>query len=89
MAGWRYVLPVTRSFAAFVLSVIRLTVPDLGFLILSVFLHEILPACGKSRIRYYDCKPRPADIRTPVANVLGTWEYGTAFELMGLGYNMW
>ena len=44
MVGWRYVLPVTRSFAAFVLSVIRLTVPDLGFLILSVFLHEILPA---------------------------------------------
>ncbi|WP_418671061.1 hypothetical protein, partial [Alistipes ihumii] len=44
MAGWRYVLPVTRSSAAFVLSVIRLTVPDLEFLILSVFLHEILPA---------------------------------------------
>ena len=40
MAGWRYVLPVTRSSAAFVLSVIRLTVPDLEFLILSVFLPQ-------------------------------------------------
>ena len=45
--------------------------------------------CIRDRIRYYDCKPRPADIKTPVANVLGTWEYRTAFELMELGYNMW
>lgn len=87
-AGCRYVLPPVRRSAAFAFSVMRLTVPGLEFPILPVALRESLSGLGQELdpICGLWLQAVTGGYKTPVANELGTWKYGTAFGFAGLGY---
>lgn len=86
--GCRYVLPPVRRSAAFAFSVMRLTVPGLEFPILPVALRESLSDLGQELdpICGLWLQAVTGGYKTPVANELGTWKYGTAFGFAGLGY---